>query len=235
MSTQTMLYYEQTAAEYDRLHGEDLNPEHTTALERTWPLLKDMDVSSVMDVGCGTGRALSWYQRRIPGSRLTGVDPSASMLQIARERVPGAVFVSGTGESLPLPSGYADLVVATGILHHADDPARVIGEMFRVARKAVLISDHNNFSFGSTFMRWTRLRLHAWGLLGAACFVKQGFKKQGYTKEDGWWYPYSLLADYGTIARRAREAFVVPTRSVNSNDLSNLLMCQSHLAILAYK
>ena len=235
MSNQTILYYERTAAEYDSLHGEDLNLEHTNALERTWPLLKNMDVSSVTDVGCGTGRALGWYQRHIPGAHLTGVEPSASMLQIARERVPGAEFIIGTGESLPLPSGYADLVVATGILHHADDPAGIIGEMFRVARKAVLISDHNNFSFGSTFMRWTRLRLYACQLLGVACFVKQGFKKQGYTKEDGWWYPYSLLADYGVIARRAREAFIVPTQPVNSNDFSNLLMCQSHLAILAYK
>ena len=37
-------------------------------------------------------------------------------------------------------------------MHHVDSPASVIAEMFRVARKAVLISDHNNFAFGKQWL-----------------------------------------------------------------------------------
>ena len=58
-------------------------------------------------------------------------------------------------------------------MHHVDLPASVIAEMFRVARKAVLISDHNNFAFGTTMARRIRLVLYSCGLFGIAAFVKQ--------------------------------------------------------------
>jgi hypothetical protein len=70
-------------------------------------------------------------------------------------------------------------------MHHADHPDRVIAEMFRVAWKGVLIRDHNNYAFGGSLARRLRMGLKMCGLLGAATFVRQGFKKQGYFEDDG--------------------------------------------------
>ena len=69
-------------------------------------------------------------------------------------------------------------------MHHANNPAKVISEMFRVARKGMLMSDHNNYAFGSNWARRIRMSLKMCGLLDAATFVKQGFKKQGYSEGD---------------------------------------------------
>ena len=80
-----------------------------------------------------------------------------------------------------------------------------------MARKAVLISDHNNFAFGSMKARWLRLWLHASGLLGIATFIKHGFRKQGYSKEDGWWYSYSLFNDYAAITNGYEDVYIIPT------------------------
>ena len=156
------------------------------------------------------------------------------MLDIARERLPSSRLEVGRGENLPLEKDLVDLSLATGIMHHVDSPSQTIEEMFRVAKKAVLISDHNNFAFRGLKARRLRLWLYASGLLDLATFVKQGFRKQGYSEDDGWWYPYSLFDDFGLISSLSSEQYIIPTRPSNL-DRGNLLLSQSHIAILAIK
>lgn len=235
MTAQTTAYYDSTAADYDALHGGDNNPEHIRALERSWPILSSCQVASVLDVGCGTGRTLGWYAARLDGAELCGIDPSSQLLDFARQNVPSATLSVASGEKLPFDDNSIDLVVATGIMHHVDHPAAVIGEMLRVARRFVLVSDHNNFAFGSLKARYVRRWLAATGLLGVATFVKQGLRRQGYTVEDGWWYPYSLLDNFGELARHTEVQYVIPTSYVRSQAPSELQLVQSHLAILASK
>lgn len=186
-------YYNRTADAYDAMH-DVADPEHVRALERLVPRFF-MDASSVLDLGCGTGRALNWFAQNCSGITLTGVDPSEKRLEIAAQKVPDATFHQAAGEKLPFDDGAFDLVTMTGILHHIENTKQVIREAFRVARKGVLISDHNNFSFGSDRARRLRLCLYSLGLLPFATFVKQGFSKQGYSESDGYWYPYSVLPD----------------------------------------
>ncbi|MBZ4421285.1 class I SAM-dependent methyltransferase [Myxococcus sp. RHSTA-1-4] len=234
MTTRLNAYYQRTIQEYDKAH---LAPddEHYVAMSRTLPAAKSLGVRSLLDVGCGTGRALAWYARELPGVTLNGLDPSPEMADQARQRVPEADIRVGQGEALPYVDGQFDMVCATGVLHHADHPEPCIREMFRVASKAVLISDHNNFAFGGDWSRRLRLALYATGTLGLFTFIKQGFRRQGYSEEDGYWYPYSLLNNYGLISQLAREVWVVPTRPSNANHLGNFMMSQSHLAIWAVK
>lgn len=234
MSEKTTSYYDQTSAHYDELHGGDKDREHIRALELGWPILERLGIKSVAEVGCGTGRSMGWLGERDKSLDLVGIDPSAGLLEIARKRLPHARFERGHGERLPLADRSVDLVIASGIMHHVDSPAEVIQEMFRVTRKGILISDHNNFAFGGTLARRLRLWLYASGLLGPATFAKQGFKKQGYSEEDGWWYPYSLLNNYNLIASLSREQYIIPTNRTNSR-MGNLLLSQSHLSIVAVK
>ena len=184
-SKNTTAYYDATAARYDELHSGEQNLEHIRALQRAWNILLRYEVASVLDVGCGTGRALKWVQDQNASVQLFGVDPSQGLLDIAAQQLPSAALHKGTGENLRFDDSSVDLAIATGIMHHVDAPGSVIAEMFRVARKAVLISDHNNFAFGSTMARRIRLVLYSCGLFGIAAFVRQGFRRQGYSEEDG--------------------------------------------------
>jgi SAM-dependent methyltransferase len=233
MRTNATSYYEATAGDYDRLHGDNENPEHVRALDRSWALLERLGIGSVLDVGCGTGRSLQWFDHRQPTMQLAGIDPSTGLLDLARKAVPKAALREGAGEKLPYGDGSFELVLATGIMHHVDDPAAVISEMVRVASKAVLISDHNNFAFGGVLVRRIRMGLRICGLLNLATFVKQGFRKQGYSDGDGWWYPYSLLDNYSQIAKLTEETFLIPTVPATADD--NFIFAQSHFAVLALK
>jgi ubiquinone/menaquinone biosynthesis C-methylase UbiE len=75
------------------------------------------------------------------------------MIDIAKQSLPSAEFRQGNGEAMPYESASVDVAIATGIMHHADHPSLVISEMFRVARKGVLISDHNNYAFSGSLAR----------------------------------------------------------------------------------
>lgn len=231
-STNLTQYYDATADEYDDLHSISSNPEHTKAMELGWPLFGK--IASVLDVGSGTGRSLQWLKDREGDLSLFGIEPSQGLLDISRQKLPDADLRQGFGESLPYSDDSIDVSIATAIMHHAENPAKVISEMFRVSRKGILISDHNNYAFGGNFARRVRMGLKMCGLLDAATFVKQGFKKQGYSEGDGWWYPYSLFDNYSQIAALSKAIYVIPTRAA-SPGLNNMLLAQSHVAILALK
>jgi SAM-dependent methyltransferase len=100
---------------------------------------------TVVDVGCGTGALLARYAAG--GCRVAGIDTSPAMLAEARRRLgPAALLVVGDATALPFPSGGADLVVATMLLHSLPMEARVpaLTEMARVAgeRGRLLVADH---------------------------------------------------------------------------------------------
>jgi ubiquinone/menaquinone biosynthesis C-methylase UbiE len=235
MHKRTTEYYDATAVKYDDLHGGDRDPEHVRALELSWPIIETVAPRELLDVGCGTGRSLKWISERSPSLTLIGVDASRGLVELARVNVPVAKLTLGDGERLAFPDRAVDVVIACGIMHHVDHPSSVIAEMFRVAKKAVLISDHNNFAFGSRMARRVRMLLHCSGLLKQATFVKQGFKKQGYSEGDGWWYPYSLLDSFAQISGLSDAVHILPTRQPKADFGGNIVFSQSHLAILAIK
>ncbi len=76
-----------------------------------------------VEVGVGTG----WFASRL--GCLLGVDPSLSMLRIARAR--GVEAVAGRGEALPLASSRLGTVLMVVTICFVDDPWRVVAEASR--------------------------------------------------------------------------------------------------------
>jgi ubiquinone/menaquinone biosynthesis C-methylase UbiE len=89
--------------------------------------------SSILDVGCGTGRLLRSSRRVWPDARLYGVDPSEGMIRAGRALTPGELMVAGA-EEIPLADGSIDLAFSTIAFHHWSDPGRGLREVARVLR-----------------------------------------------------------------------------------------------------
>ena len=67
----------------------------------------------VLDVGCGTGALLRELNRRHPDVHLSGVDPVAAMLDVARRRLPPSVELrEGWAERLLYADRTFDAVVS---------------------------------------------------------------------------------------------------------------------------
>lgn len=91
--------------------------------------------ASVLDVGCGDGLLGRTILDRRPDLALTGVD----VLVRPETHLPVQRF---DGFTLPQADASADVVLFVDVLHHADDPMRLLTEAARVARQAIVIKDH---------------------------------------------------------------------------------------------
>ncbi len=86
----------------------------------------------LLDAGCGSGLALQLAAKR--GATVTGYDASAALLDIARERVPGADIRQGDLEALPFADATFGAVTAFNSVQYAADPVAATRELRRVAR-----------------------------------------------------------------------------------------------------
>jgi SAM-dependent methyltransferase len=85
----------------------------------------------LLDAGCGSGLALPLAHKR--GPTVSGLDASAALLAVARERLPGADLREGDLEALPYPDDAFDAVTAFNAVQYAADPRAALGELRRVA------------------------------------------------------------------------------------------------------
>jgi len=99
--------------------------------------------SRLIDVGTGTGSVAFAALRRWPGVRVTGVDPSAGMLDVARARAADELtrsqrrrldFVVAFGDRLPFDVDAFDVAVSAFVLQLVPNRARVLREIRRVLR-----------------------------------------------------------------------------------------------------
>lgn len=91
----------------------------------------------VADIGTGTGYLLGVLADRF--RKVIAVDPAEAMLAVARQRpevrqADNIEFREGGLQELPLACGEVDLVIASLVLHHVEDPEGAMGEMARCLR-----------------------------------------------------------------------------------------------------
>ena len=110
----------------------------------------------VLDVGCGTGNHLEFFREK--WCSITGIDPSAKMLEIARTKLGNsAELILAQAEDLPFSDDEFDIVTLINILEITKNPQKVIAEAIRVCRGRVFIAFLNNFSFAGTKQRLKEL------------------------------------------------------------------------------
>ena len=107
--------FDARAATYDDLRPQD---------ENWWELFDlvsreaDLGGQRVLDIGCGTGRLVAALA---PKSSVWGIDASAEMLAVARNRVPGNVKLKlARAEDPPFKESWFDRVVYWLVIHLLD-------------------------------------------------------------------------------------------------------------------
>lgn len=113
-------------------------------------------VGRALDVGCGSG--LSTAALSPMADERIGIEPSKAMLRWSHTVAPGAYFVTGTAEELPLRTHSCDLVTAAGSLNYVD-LSRFFPEAYRVLQNEGLLAVYD-FSGGRTCRETPAL--HRW-------------------------------------------------------------------------
>jgi phosphatidylethanolamine/phosphatidyl-N-methylethanolamine N-methyltransferase len=135
--------YSRIAKVYDLTFGPTLHPGRLQAIQR-------MDIQSgerVLEVGVGTGINLSLYPKNCS---VTGIDFSAPMLEIARERaarkeVQNVRLLQMDAADMKFADNSFDIVYAPYVISVVPDPVTVAREMRRVCRPGGRIIVLNHF------------------------------------------------------------------------------------------
>jgi ubiquinone/menaquinone biosynthesis C-methylase UbiE len=229
-------YYERTAHLYDANHV-CAGDEHYMALKHMNGFFNVLGMSSALDVGCGTGRGIKYFLRNRPEVRVHGVEPVAALIEraIRANSIPEGLITKGVGEELPFADRSFDAVFECGILHHVKEPSRIVGEMMRVSRKAIFLSDENRFAHGSTLARWAKLLLYKSGIFDGVYRLKTLGKGYRYSEGDGLAYSYSVFDAFEELSEWADRVILIPTDKAKSKSMFHPLMTSFHVLLCAIR
>ena len=224
-------YYADTAHRYNDMHVRR-DDEHYFALSLLVAAIEHFGFQSVLDLGSGTGRAPLFIKERNPNITVRGIEPVKELREIGYSvGLSQAELIEGDAADVDANDGDFDVVCEFGVLHHVRHPHVVVSEMLRVAKRAVFISDSNNFGEGAFAKRTVKQLLNALGLWKVADFVKTGGKGYRISEGDGLSYSYSVFNDYKRIKNRCKSVHILNTTGGGINPYRNA----SHVALLGIK
>lgn len=224
-------YYANTAHKYNEMHVNEKD-EHYFALSFMLSALDYLEINSILDIGSGTGRTLTYIKENRPGLRVIGVEPVKELREVGYSQgIKKEELIEGDATKLEFDENEFDLVCEFGVLHHIKKPEISVQEMLRVARKAIFISDSNNFGQGSSLARTVKQLINFFGLWGIANIIKT--KGKGYTisEGDGVAYSYSVFNNYKQIRRQCKSVHLLNTMNGHINPYKTA----RHVALLGIK
>lgn len=148
------------ASAYDRWaektgNQQTLDLENRLMLEMLRPICGDR----LIDIGCGTGSSLTPFLGR--GISLTGVDPSAYMLDIAEKKFGGRVELRrAKAEDLPFDDNSFEYATLCLSLEFSDDPEKALAEACRVSKHGVFVGILNKYSIKAVQRRVKGVFVH---------------------------------------------------------------------------
>lgn len=132
-------------AAWARVYDEQENPLLLLEKRILSRMLPDARNKSVIDLGCGTGRWLSYFSHA-GAATVCGLDSSRAMLDVAAAKnIDKAELIHSELPFLPLASRSIDLALASFVLSYVDDLTESAAELARVLRPGgdLFISDMN--------------------------------------------------------------------------------------------
>jgi ubiquinone/menaquinone biosynthesis C-methylase UbiE len=100
--------------------------------------------STYLEIGCGSGDAMSFVQSKIANqkSKVVYSDPSLSLMERFVPMTRNFFSLSGTefrlmpfnAEKIPFQDNYFDLIIAKATVHHFDNPGAAFSEIYRVLK-----------------------------------------------------------------------------------------------------
>lgn len=110
-------------------------------LLKSWLRLDDGAPRTIVEVGCGSGFFTEKLVAMAPGSEIIGVEPDDVLRDYVEGKgLPGARFVDGTAEGIPLPTSFSDLTVCHIVLNNLPDVPKAVAEMARVTKRGGIVA-----------------------------------------------------------------------------------------------
>lgn len=174
-------------------------------MERIAAALHGHRISSIIDLGCGTGRFTGALAQRFSAD-VIGIDPSEKMLAqaIAKPVSARVKFAKGSGEEIPCPGASTDLVFSSMAFHHFLSPERVAAECRRVLRHEGLVCIRNSTRNGtSPYQQFFPNYRRSLDKLPAVAEITGAFAANGFTLRSHEAVPHMMAVNVKDLAEKA--------------------------------
>lgn len=193
----------------------------TTNRRLTDATLKMLDFHKkrVLDVGCGDGTYTIEIFDRAEPEIMHGIDTTQESIALAKEKADyrKITFRVSLTDKFPYEDNYFDIVHMRGVLHHSDNPFRLLSEALRVAPQIIVLEPNgynvvlkilercSKYHIQHKERSFTPYRLNKWvGTLNA----KVGSKK--YSRIIPYFFPDALVKVF-----QVPEPFIEKTPGLN--------------------
>lgn len=139
-------------------------------------VLKDLQIDTVLDVGCGEGFTLSKLKENKIGKKYEGIDASREAIYIGKKQYPELNLKEGNIYKLDYKDNSLDLVICTEVLEHLENPEKALRELLRVSKKYLIISVPNEpFFYLFNYTQWGKDigHINKWTSRGFTKLVKR--------------------------------------------------------------
>jgi ubiquinone/menaquinone biosynthesis C-methylase UbiE len=117
--------------------GEEMREEHLAITRQMLAQIRFAPDEKILDVGCGAGWLAELVLDKIPQGQLVGMDVADEMVRRARQahadRV-NAMFLTAAVDDIPWDDNFFTKALSVESAYYWPDPARGLGEIFRVLR-----------------------------------------------------------------------------------------------------
>ena len=140
--------YDQYADAYRDWWGPIIEPSAVGVLGRVSPPSGDGAPFDLLDVGTGTGALALAALERWPAAKVTGIDPSGRVLEVAAERARSTSstvsdrlrLISATADRMPLADRSMDVVVTSFVIQLVPKRSSMLREIRRVLRPGGVVA-----------------------------------------------------------------------------------------------
>lgn len=188
----TLKYFEDVAStqngKYDSLEG--LAMRIQKGVREAILSMVDVSGESIADVGCGRGDFSSVLAGIFPDKKITGIDFSEGMLEVARKSHTNDItFIQSSVTDIQADDRSFSSVVCLNTLHHLqpEDFPKAISELCRVAGRQVIVEIKNNISPYHIIKKVVVPKSIGANIYGSNILsVKKLFRQNGYVVNRTW-------------------------------------------------
>lgn len=133
---------------------------HTKRFIEVTRMIDDYKPQKMLDIGCHSGKFTYEISKKIPKTKMYGIDISKEAIEYAKKNYKKISFKVARAEKLPFRNDAFDFITCLEVMEHIENPTLVLKEIKRVVKKSgqiIVLVPSESLLFKIIWFGWIHL------------------------------------------------------------------------------